>query len=327
MLARIAHELYWIGRYVSRAEHNARMLDGVFRINLQARRGLGGDEMPWEAVMAVMGAAPPEGNGSVEATDAVHRLTLDPDTDASVTSCVEGAREGAKKVRDVVSREMWEALNTLYLELDASDLRSALRTGPYSIYAFVRERCALWWGLAEETMLRDEAHAFLTAGRHVEGASMMLRMLRVSLIPAAVKAGPDGLGGGGAPAIALLNAVGGLEAFRRSVASTATADQVARFLIFEPTYPHSLTASMNLLFERLEEIDHRSAAPLLRLARLRAELEFSGGAPAIDGEPDAEALPLAPLLEHIQAELELVDAEIERRYFTGGAGIAQVVTG
>jgi uncharacterized alpha-E superfamily protein len=312
---------------VSRAEHNARMLDGVFRINLQARRGLGGDEMPWEAVMAVMGAPAPQGNGSLEATDAVHRLTLDPDTDASVTSCVEGAREGAKKVRDVVSREMWEALNTLYLELDASDLRSALRTGPYSIYAFVRERCALWWGLAEETMLRDEAHAFLTAGRHVEGASMMLRMLRVSLVPAAVKAGPDGLGGGGAPAIALLNAVGGLEAFRRSVASTATADQVARFLIFEPSYPHSVTASMNLLFDRLEEIDQRSAAPLLRLARLRAELEFSGGAPAIDAEREGEALPLAPLLEHIQAELELVDVEIERRYFTGGAGISQVVTG
>jgi uncharacterized alpha-E superfamily protein len=327
MLARIAHELYWIGRYVSRAEHNARMLDGVFRINLQARRGLGGDEMPWEAVMAVMGAEPPDGNGSVEASEAVHRLTLDPGTEASVTSCVAAAREGAKKVRDVVSREMWEALNTLYLELDASDLRSALRTGPYSIYAFVRERCALWWGLAEETMLRDEAHAFLTAGRHVESASMMLRMLRVSLIPAAVKAGPDGLGGGGAPAIALLNAVGGLEAFRRSVAGTATAEQVARFLIFEPSYPHSLTASTNLLFDQLEEIDERGSAPLLRLARLRAELEFSGGPPPADEGDGDDPLPLAPLLEHIQAELELVDSEIERRYFSGGTGIAQVVTG
>jgi uncharacterized alpha-E superfamily protein len=324
MLARIAHELYWIGRYVTRAEHNARMLDGVFRVNLQGRLGLGGDDLPWEAVMAVMGA-PTENGGGVGATEAVQRLTLDPETEASVTSCVEAARAGARKVRDVVSREMWEALNTLYLELDASDLRSALRTGPYSLYAFVRERCALWWGLAEETMLRDEAYAFLTAGRHVESATMMLRILRVSLVPAATAAGPDGRGGGRGPAIALLKAVGGLEAFRRSVAGTATAEQVARFLVFEPSYPHSLTASINLMLEQLEEIDQRSTAPLLRLARLRAELEFSGG--STTGGGSIAPGQLGELLEHIQAELAAVDTEIERRYFTGGAGIAQVVTG
>jgi uncharacterized alpha-E superfamily protein len=102
---------------------------------------------------------------------------------------------------------------------------------------------------------------------------------------------------------------------------------VARFLIFEPGYPHSLMASMSLLFDQLEEIDERGSAPLLRLARLRAELEFSGGAPSQEGARDDEPLPLAPLLKHIQTELELVDSEIERRYFTGGAGIAQVVTG
>src|SRR4029453_15417402 len=78
MLARIAHELYWIGRYVSRAEQNARMLDGVFRINLQARRGLGGDEMPWEAVMAVMGAAPPTGNGTIDPSEAGARPQPNP---------------------------------------------------------------------------------------------------------------------------------------------------------------------------------------------------------------------------------------------------------
>src|SRR5919202_950170 len=99
MLARIAHELYWIGRSLTRAEHTARMLDGVFHADLQGR---------------------PDDSG-------------------------------------------------------------ALRTGPYSVYALVKERCGLFWGVTNRTMLRDEAHAFLRAGAAIEAADMVLRMLRVAL--------------------------------------------------------------------------------------------------------------------------------------------------
>ena len=178
-------------------------------------------------------------------------------------------------MRDVVSREMWQSLNTLYLELDTSDLGSALRTGPYSVYSYVRERCALWWGLADETMLRDQAYAFLYAGRHAEGASMMLRMLRVSIVPSLGERPAEG-----GPAAALLQAIGGLEAFRRSVPGPADAYPVARFLLFEPSYPHSVAAALELLHARLTDADpsYRTAPPLLRLARLRAELEFHHGA-------------------------------------------------
>ncbi len=248
---------------------------------------------------------------------AVRTLTLDADTPASVTACVESAREGTRRVRDVVSREMWQSLNTLYLELDTSDLGSALRTGPYSVYSYVRERCALWWGLADETMLRDQAYAFLYAGRHAEGASMMLRMLRVSVVPSLGERPAEG-----GPAAALLQAIGGLEAFRRSVPGPADAYPVARFLLFEPSYPHSVTAALELLHARLTDADpsYRTAPPLLRLARLRAELEFHHGALGV--EPGER---LAGLLEHVSDELAEADVEIERRYFGGAATQPQVV--
>ena len=86
--------------------------------------------------MAALGAGVRRAATGRSARDAaVRALTLDADSPASVTACVERAREGTKRVRDVVSREMWQSLNTLYLELDTSDLGSALRTGPYSVYA------------------------------------------------------------------------------------------------------------------------------------------------------------------------------------------------
>lgn len=319
MLARIAHELYWIGRYVARADDTARMLDGLFRASLQSPSGPESGRLPWEAVMTALGAPIESTARPMDADEAVRVLTLDADSPASVTACVERAREGTKRVRDVVSREMWQALNTLYLELDTSDLGSALRTGPYSVYSFVRERCALWWGLADETMLRDQAYAFLAAGRHAEGASMMLRMLRVSIVPSLSDHPAEG-----GPAAALLQAIGGLEAFRRSVPGPADAYPVARFLLFEPGYPHSVAAALELLHARLTDADpsYRTAPPLLRLARLRAELEFHHGS-AAGVEPQER---LAELLEHVENEIGQADTEIEKRYFGGAAIEPHVVT-
>jgi uncharacterized alpha-E superfamily protein len=322
VLARIAYQVYWIGRYVARAEFTARMLDGVFQASVQAQGSTSRQPLTWEAVMAVMGAES-EGSGPVPASDAVRALTLDPESPASVTACVDRAREGARTVRDVVSTEMWEALNTLFLELNDSDLGAALKTGPYSVYSFVRERCALWWGLADETMLRDASYSFLSAGRHSESAEMIVRMLRVALA-----AEPDGdPSDGGDRALALLQAVGGLEAYRRSVPAPVSAEAVGHFLTFEPNYPHSVSASIEALGRALDDIgsDGRGTAPVLRLARLRAELEFHRGLDA-GGEGIRGGRSMQALLEHIQEELEIVDSEVERRYFTGEAPQRQVVS-
>ena len=131
---------------------------------------------------------------------------------------------------------MWEALNSFYLSLGRYDLQAALRTGPYSVYQEVKERCALFWGLVDRTMLRDEGRAFLEAGGRIEEADMVLRMLRVA-IPR------DGVpldDGHEAEALALLQAVGGFQAYRRRLRQAPTVGPVVRFLLFDaPTRARS----------------------------------------------------------------------------------------
>jgi uncharacterized alpha-E superfamily protein len=321
MLARIAHELFWVGRYLARAEHTARVLDGVFGASLQTRRtGDRGSELDWEAVMASMGVSG-DGEARPTAGEAVRTLTVEEES-ASVRACVDRARQGARRVRDVVSREMWQALNTLYLELDEADLPSALQVGPRTVFSFVRERCALWWGLAEQTMLRDQAHAFLFAGRHLEEGSMMLRSLRVAVAPLA--AGGDESGAEDAPAFELLRAVGGLAAYRRSAEEiTGRAESPASFLLFERRYPHSVAAGLDMAHDHLLDADagYTSSAAVLRLVRLRAELEFNRGGTAESGFQPERA---RSLLAHVQTEFERVDSEIEARYF-GASGMTPVV--
>jgi uncharacterized alpha-E superfamily protein len=167
MLARIAHELYWVGRSLSRAEHTARLLDGVFHADLQGRAAdAGSARLSWEALLAIMGADRDRGDaGSPARDDVISLLTLDPGDPASVLFCVSGAREGARRVRDVFSAEMWEAINTFHLGLLRRDMSAALRSGPYSLYAYVGERCALFVRVPDLTVLRDEARASAPVAR------------------------------------------------------------------------------------------------------------------------------------------------------------------
>jgi uncharacterized alpha-E superfamily protein len=309
LLARIAHELYWIGRQLARAEHTARMLDGVFHADLQGRPDdPAGVRLSWEHLLTIVSGEPPETPASRD--EVVRTLTLDPEHPTSVLSCVSRAREGARTVRDVFSAEMWEAINTFHLGLLRRDASAALRTGPYSVYAYVKDRCGLFWGVTSRTMLRDEAHAFLQAGAAIEAGDMVLRMLRVALPPGDETAETHLRDG---QALALLQAVGGFQAYRRAVPAPPNARPVARFLLFESDYPDSVAFSIEALHAALTAADasYRASPAVLRLGRLMAELDFRARTPE-DGT-------LAATLGAVQRELVQVDADIAQRYFGGPA--------
>ncbi|WP_372790436.1 alpha-E domain-containing protein [Paraconexibacter sp.] len=318
MLARIAHELFWLGRNLVRAEHTARMLDGVFQADVQGRPDdPAGVTLSWGSILAIMGANP-EG-APARRDDVLERLTLDAEDPFSVVSCVRRGREGARTVRDVISAEMWEAVNTTNLTLLEGDLSARLRTGPYSFYQYVKERSALFWGLTGRTMLRDDASAFLMAGGRIEAADMVLRMLRVAL----PVGDPDTAARDG-QALALLQAVGGFQAFRRAVPGPPNAQPVARFLLFERAYPDSVAASVDALLRAIDRADMnpRNSEPVLRLTRLGADLEFRRRA-ADDGTEDGD---LQSAFERIQSELALVDIDIAERYFAGASALGVVTT-
>ena len=268
VLARIAHELFWLGRNLARAEHTARMLDGVFqavaagprpttRAGVDARLGL---------VLAIMGAPPGDGPGAPRRgparADARRRRARLGRRAASAR-----AREGARTVRDVISAEMWEAVNTTHLALvRAATSPRACASGPYSVYRYVKERSALFWGL---TVAHDAARRGLAPSSPPAGASSRptwscgccaSRCRRTSRSRRARRR----------PARRW-------RCCRPSAASRPTAARcprrptrcpVARFLLFERTYPDSVAASVDAVHNAL---DHADAQP----AQLRA-----GAAPA-----------------------------------------------
>ena len=262
----------------------------------------------------------PTASGAAGRDDVISLLTLDPDDPASVLFCVSGAREGARRVRDVFSAEMWEAINTFHLGLLRRDMSAALRSGPYSLYAYVRERCALFWGVTDRTMLRDEARAFLEAGAAIEAGDMVLRMLRVAL--PTDEAEPSEADPRDGQAVALLQAMGGFQAFRRAIPAPPKASLVGSFLLYERAYPDSVAHSVSALHDALTAADssYRSSAPVLRLSRLMADLDFRSR--SVEG-----AGPLAQTLAPVQRELELVDGDIAQRYFGGAsAPVARLAT-
>jgi uncharacterized alpha-E superfamily protein len=313
MLARIAQELFWLGRDLARAEHTARILDGAFHADVAGAPGERGIALSWEGVLATIGAKPPAPGEEESAlpdaaplgrSEVARLLTLDTDSPASVVSCVARARERGRTMRDVISTEMWEALNSFYLLLGRYDLQAALQTGPYSFYQEVKEHCALFWGLVDRTMLRDEGRAFLEAGGRIEEADMVLRMLRVGIPTRPFAEGHE------TEALALLHAVGGFQAYRRAVRHAPTVGPVVRFLLFDSAYPGSVASSVAELAAALSAADAqpRSSQPVLRLGRMIADLELQRRAPEAVGE-------LAEILERVQDELELVDRDIDARYF------------
>ena len=317
MLARIAHELFWLGRNVSRAEHTARMIDGVFQVDIQGRQDdPAGVTLSWEAVLAIMGSTAPESNGHHSRADTVALLSTDLSNANSVVASLTRAREGARTVRDVISAEMWEAINSFHLGLGDAAIGVTGYSGPYSFVSYVKSRSALFWGVASREMLRDEAYAFLDAGGRFEAADMVLRMLRVALPQ------PDGEGAArrDGQALALLGAVGGLQAFRRAAASAPTAAAVAGFLLYTRSYPDSVAASIEAVRDALELADAnpRASEPVLRLSRVLADLEFRGragrSATAAEGPGGDELLEVC---EIVGRELSFADTDIAERYFGG----------
>lgn len=305
MLARIAHELYWLGRNLTRAEITSRVVDGTFQVELQgASASAPGVVLGWSELLAMLGDT--DEQGRADRTEALQRLTLDPDAPTSMRAAVERAREGARTVRDVISADVWEAINTTALTLRGDDAPAWLApAGPYLACQYVKERVALIWGMSSRTMLRDEARAFLEAGGHLEAADLVLRMLRVAFPP-----GDDDAAGG--QALALLQAVGGFQAYRRAVPAPPNARPVARFLLFERAYPDSVAACVDSLHDALDGADTspRNSEPVLRLSRLAADLDFQRRTLGDDAEIGATC-------EAVQQELARVDQDIADRYFAG----------
>ncbi len=310
MLARIAHQLYWLGRNLARAEFTARAVEAVFQAELQGASDTApGVSFGSGRLLAMLGDVSPDSAGAAgRGSAALGQLTLDPERPGSMLASIERARNGARTVRDVISAEMWQAINTTALGLHGDAQPGwAVPAGPFLASQYVKERTALIWGVANRSMLRDEAKCFLDAGGLIEIADMVLRMLQVAMPPTDAETS-DGT------ALILLQAVGGFHAYLRAVTAPPNAHPVARFLLFERAYPDSVAACVDSLNEVFTEADAgpRNSKPVLRVSRLAADLDFQRRA-----LPDGAEL--GGICLETQQELAHIDQDVAERYFAGAA--------
>jgi uncharacterized alpha-E superfamily protein len=301
LLSRIAETLFWTGRYIERADDTARMVDVyVHRMLVEPRAD---EDAGCRALLAVLGMPAPE-NTRLDIGTALDQLAYDPKSPSAIAGAVLAARSGARSVREVISGEMWECLNVTGHKL-VSQRRAAERLGPHVYLRFIRERAALFFGLAESTMSHDDAWRFLVLGRSVERVDMTARML-LARMPAA----PYELDWQ-----MLLHACGAYESFIRARSGAGGSRHVADFLILDRLFPRSVLHALATAEECLAALGADMGDPARRpIGRTRTRLEYA----------DPQLLPghLAELLCVLQQTCLEASEAITERYFSYAQPVA-----
>ena len=276
MLSRVADSLYWMSRYLERAEHLARVVD-VYLNRLLELSTLS-DEARWGLMLDSLHAEIPT-NSSVSPRTRVRELIFNPAHAASLFYCIEKARENARQVREQISSEMWEELNQLFLYVRKSSHREKWQIEPHEFFTAVKEGSHLFQGIADSTMNHSEGWDFIQAGRFIERASSVAALLDAHFA-AFVKSTGDSI----KPDdyfdwVGMLKSCTAFEAYCKVYTANLRPYAMAEFLVLNPDFPHSIRFSVEMVQSAMESIaeatkTHRSGRANRLVGRLLAELNF-----------------------------------------------------
>lgn len=284
MLSRTADNLFWMCRYIERAENTARMLDVNLQMSLLPQDAPT-RERSWRALMRISELQATFDTKYPDPTpqDVLRFMVRDPDNPSSIYAGLRAARENARAVRGSLTTEVWETYNTTWLELLRHLHMGLPERNPGEFFEWVKFRSHVARGVTIGTMLEDEALYFLRLGMHLERADNTARMLDVKFHEY------DGMSEEAradlqrASALhsefyrwaAILSSVSGLEVYRKVYRDVITPDRVAELLILHRDMPRSLLASMRAVANDLARIsNNRSAETERRVGMLCAELEY-----------------------------------------------------
>ena len=294
MLSRIAESLFWIGRYLERADDTARILDVQMQVLVEDP---GMDERTsCEQLLSVMGVE--EYTGSPNRWMILDLLAHNPESPTSIAAAIGASRESARRARETLSTDIWAAINTTW-----RGLGTARSMRPPEMFAWVRNRMAMISGIAAETMSRDEGWQFYMLGRSIERADMTARLLST----AALASGPQ------VAWPTTLRACGAYEAFIRAYRGIEADRQAAEFLLLDRWFPRSIVSSLveaEKALGKLANVGPRSGfsdeAQRL-LGRARTELEY---------RPLEELVFDLPVeMERLQRSCAAASEAVSSRYF------------
>ncbi len=325
MLSRVAENLYWISRYVERAENVARLLDDGFHLELDAA-GLAGDadgRGPVEGVLAILACRTEFalGHDPGDREAALEFLTFDRRNRHSIVAMLARARESARSTQEALSAEAWGQVNRMYLGMTAPKARRRFLASPSRFFEGVKRACILFDGLVDSTMPRSEAYHFLQLGRYLERANQVSRVLAVKLRARAVATVGDGPDEDDPEAplravywSSLLRSCSAHEAYLREHRDRMDPAGVVSYLVLDPDFPRALRYCVARCCDSLRDLagprdddDYSNEAERL-LGRLDSELRY------VDVD-EIFRQGLARFLNSVQDTCHRVGDEIHQAYF------------
>ena len=240
MLSRIADSLFWMARYIERAEDTARVLDVNYHMLLeQSGRPY---RLRWEPVIVMAGEVKPFQRLYPEASaeTVFEFLAFRPDNPSSIVQCISKARENARTIRERISREMWEDINGLYHIVNRFNPAEEIAAGPHRFCDAVKFACHRFHGVTDATPPHDEGWEFLRIGWSLERAEATARLVDVQYhnLLEGPEVAPDNH-----QWMAVLKSVGAYEAYHRKYHSPIRQEKVAEMLILDPRHPRSIRFS------------------------------------------------------------------------------------
>jgi uncharacterized alpha-E superfamily protein len=282
MLCRVADTLYWLARYIERAESNARILDVNLQVTLESDVSESDPEArTWEPILATL-----EDQSlfhslydEINADSVCSFVTFTMQNPNSIWSCIAGARENARTVREYISSEMWERINALYLWLKGEQARHLSGSSGIDFYRRVVDMCHQFHGTTDQTLTHNEGWDFLQVGKFLERADNSSRILDLKyhiLLPSGERVG------GNVDTIqwqAVLRSCSAFEAYRKVQTGQVTPWSVAEFIILHDRFPRSIRFcidSLDVALHRISGCDlaHFSNDAERLSGRLRSELNY-----------------------------------------------------
>ncbi|MCL7463223.1 alpha-E domain-containing protein [Pseudomonas sp. NW5] len=277
MLSRTAADIYWMARYLERAENLARMLDVSHSLALMPQDGRGDGLQELAMPLLITGTldAYLERHGELDAGRLLHFFAVDADNPASIYNCLRAARGNAHAVRGRISADMWESVNATWLEMRGMSADELANNGVSHFCEWLKERVQLFHGATESTLMRANAYRFIRLGTFIERADNTLRLLdaRHQLMGRDV---PEE-----SPAhvyyewSALLRALSAFEAYATLYRGSPKMASVAELLLLRAEVPRSLRTCVTVLSQVLVELPSTGRPAQRMAAELEARLRFT----------------------------------------------------
>lgn len=278
MLSRVAESIYWMSRYIERADNVARFIDVNLHMMLDI---VVGPDAQWMPLINTSGDTPDFEKRYGEATreNVIQFLTFDRKSPNSVVSCVRKARENARSVREIISSDMWEQVNSFYLMVTDAARNGHAMDSPHDFYGEIRKASQLFAGITDATMSRGEGWHFNRLGTMIERADKTSRILDVKyfiLLPALSDVGTpyDDIQWS-----AVLKSTGGFEMYRKQY-GLISPKSVVEFLILDRHFPRSVQYAIARAEESLHAISASERGTFRNVAeqkmgQVRAELAYT----------------------------------------------------